>query len=54
VTQLLSVTGGKLHQRGILTLLRTLTPKRTSAEFIPLHAPTTLMRNKFRAPARQF
>jgi len=31
VTQLLSVTGGKLHQRGTLTLLRTLTPKRTSA-----------------------
>ncbi len=31
VTQLLSVIGGKLHQRGTLTLLRTLTPKRTSA-----------------------
>ena len=31
VTQLLSVTGGKLHQGGTLTLLRTLTPKRTSA-----------------------
>ena len=31
VTQLLSVTGGKLHQGGTLTLLRTLTPKRTRA-----------------------
>ena len=31
-TQLLSVTGGKLHQGGTLTLLRTLTPKRTSAD----------------------
>ena len=33
VTQLLSVTGGKLHQGGTFTLRRTLTPKRTSAGF---------------------
>ena len=31
VTQLLSITGGKLHQGGTFTLLRTLTPKRTRA-----------------------
>ena len=31
-TQLLSVTGGKLRQRGTLTLLCTLTLKRTSAD----------------------
>lgn len=35
VTQLLSVTGGKLHQRGTFTLLRTLIPKRTRAGILP-------------------
>ena len=35
VTQLLSVTGGKLHQGGTFTLLRTLTPKRTRARLSP-------------------
>jgi len=35
VTQFLSATGGKLRQRGTLTLPCTLSLKRTSAEFIP-------------------
>src|SRR5215468_4559910 len=39
VTQLLSVTGGKLRQRGTFTLLRMCPIKRTSAAFTPQRCP---------------